>query len=292
MFEPRLVQTRVRCLNSAPQAFEAYTDPLLLAKSGRKEMNIVGFCRFLRDCHLLDNRLTLVHADVIFTKVDAGSYMAAGSAQNSSSGGVPLPPMPGKQQSQASTSTLPGVSGRVRWAQRVSLCALTPALARAAPCSGCTALRRRAHAAVARAHLRKSPKPIPLQRPPHPSPAPFALPRPQDLHVDYTEFLRCMAAVVRVKFPHAADPREALLLATRKWVLPFARLGADGGGLGLGCGPASAADSLFDRSAMNLLRTYDSQLKRLYAWWARGVGAGAGSGAGCRMAAGRVVERD
>ncbi|KAG2453435.1 hypothetical protein HYH02_001658 [Chlamydomonas schloesseri] len=181
------------------QAFEAYTDPLLLAKTGRKEMNIVGFCRFLRDCHLLDNRLTLVHADVIFTKVDAGNYQATG-AGGTSGGGAPLPSMPAAQlsgtQSQASTSTLPG-----------------------------------------------------------------------DLHINYTEFLRCMAAVVRVKFPHAADPHEALLLATRKWVLPFARLGGEGGGLGLGSGPASAADSLFDRSIMNLLRTYDGPLKRLYAWY-------------------------
>jgi hypothetical protein len=55
------------------QAFLAYCDPLLYVRQGRKEMDIVGFCRLLRDCRLLDNRLSLLQADVIFTRVDAAA---------------------------------------------------------------------------------------------------------------------------------------------------------------------------------------------------------------------------
>ena len=43
--------------------------PKLFLNTGRREIDIVGFCRLLRDCRLLDNKLTLVTADVIFTQV-------------------------------------------------------------------------------------------------------------------------------------------------------------------------------------------------------------------------------
>ncbi|EFJ45399.1 hypothetical protein VOLCADRAFT_118360 [Volvox carteri f. nagariensis] len=148
--------------------FIAYSDPMLYAHTGRREMNIVGFCRLMRDCRLLDNRLTLVAADVMFTRVEAGVDDEDGN------GG----------------STLLG-----------------------------------------------------------------------DLHVDFEEFMRCLRAVVRVKFPQATDPKEAMLLLARKWVLPFARDSGAGGGVG------SSVDGLFSRSTMNLIRKYDGQLKKLFAWY-------------------------
>ncbi|GIL46567.1 hypothetical protein Vafri_3543 [Volvox africanus] len=140
---------------------------MLYARTGRREMNIVGFCRLMRDCRLLDNRLTLVAADVMFTRVEAGVDCEEGGG-----------------------STLLG-----------------------------------------------------------------------DLHVDFEEFMRCLRAVVRVKFPQASEPREAMLLLARKWLLPFARDSGAGGGVG------NSVDGLFSRSTMNLIRKYDGQLKRLFAWY-------------------------
>ncbi|GIL90638.1 hypothetical protein Vretimale_15768 [Volvox reticuliferus] len=147
--------------------FVAYSDPMLYAHTGRREMNIVGFCRLMRDCRLLDNRLTLVAADVMFTRVEAGVDCEEGGG-----------------------STLLG-----------------------------------------------------------------------DLHVDFEEFMRCLRAVVRVKFPQATEPKEAMLLLARKWLLPFARDSGAGGGVG------NSVDGLFSRSTMNLIRKYDGQLKKLFAWY-------------------------
>ncbi|KXZ53090.1 hypothetical protein GPECTOR_8g81 [Gonium pectorale] len=153
-------------MNRLKEVFVAYTDPYLYAHTGRREMNIVGFLRLMRDCRLLDNKLSLVSADVIFTRVDAGVDVDPGS------GGTVL----------------------------------------------------------------------------------------GDLHVDFGEFMRCLHAVVRMKFPKITDEQEALLLLARKWVLPFA---SDSGTAGAG----SSVDGLFSRSTMNLIRKYDGQLKRLFAWY-------------------------
>ncbi|GLC72051.1 hypothetical protein PLESTF_001198800 [Pleodorina starrii] len=155
-------------LERLKDVFTSYSDPMLYAHTGRREMNIVGFCRLMRDCRLLDNRLTLVAADVIFTRVEAGV----------------------DQDEPGAGSTLLG-----------------------------------------------------------------------DLHVDFEEFMRCLRAVVRVKFPAATDPRDAMLLLARKWLLPFARESGAGGGVG------NSVEGLFSRSTMNLIRKYDGQLKKLFAWY-------------------------
>ncbi|GFR43875.1 hypothetical protein Agub_g5004 [Astrephomene gubernaculifera] len=147
------------------EVFVAYTDPMLHAQTGRREMSIVGFCRLMRDCRLLDNRLTLVAADVIFTRVDA--HVEGGSCDM----GL-------------------GV-----------------------------------------------------------------------MHVDFDGFMRCLRAVVRAKFPKAHDHDDALMLLARKWLLPFARDAGAGGGL------SNSVDGLFSRSTMNLVRKYDGQLKKLFAWY-------------------------
>ncbi|KAG2498841.1 hypothetical protein HYH03_003033 [Edaphochlamys debaryana] len=60
-------------LERLQQAFKLYADPMLYAHTGRREMSIVGFLRLLRDCRLLDNKLTIVQADAIFTRADAGT---------------------------------------------------------------------------------------------------------------------------------------------------------------------------------------------------------------------------
>ncbi len=66
-----------------------------------------------------------------------------------------------------------------------------------------------------------------------------------------------------------------MLLLARKWILPFAR-DAGAGGLGV----SSKVDGLFERTTMDLVRCYDSQLKKLFAWCVLGTGLEGGMAAG------------
>lgn len=70
-----------------------------------------------------------------------------------------------------------------------------------------------------------------------------------------------------LRFPNTTDADKAVLLLARKWILPFAR---DPGAGGLGV--SSKVDGLFERTTMDLVRCYDSQLKKLFAWCVVGAG--------------------
>ncbi|MEW5303986.1 MAG: hypothetical protein WDW36_006629 [Sanguina aurantia] len=82
-----------------------------------------------------------------------------------------------------------------------------------------------------------------------------------DLHLDYNGFLTCLRRLIAVKLPsRAKTPKaveETLLVLARKWLLPFQRPSLQLRGV----------DGLFSRECLNLMRTHDAQVKRLFAWY-------------------------
>ncbi len=81
-----------------------------------------------------------------------------------------------------------------------------------------------------------------------------------DLHVCWDEFLDCLRALAKVKWPHSSESGDDVLLSVvRRWIVPFAR--GDGG--------SAAVNSLFTRRAHRSLMLWDKQLKRVFAWYVR-----------------------
>ena len=69
--------TPAQTLDHLRSVFELYSDKSVLVEVGKHEINITGFLRLLRDASLLDNRLTPVQADVLFTGMPVKQDRAA-----------------------------------------------------------------------------------------------------------------------------------------------------------------------------------------------------------------------
>lgn len=59
--------------NELKEVFNLYVDKRNQGKNDRQEMDVIGWCRLLRDCRLFDNKFGITEADVVFSQVDAAA---------------------------------------------------------------------------------------------------------------------------------------------------------------------------------------------------------------------------